>query len=153
MVDTDNSHALASLGYCRDGAIIRFNGFFVDVPSDDAGGESGPPADLQYLGETANVTLELTKFDATVASTIVPRVWGGTAGQPAAPTGNSNTLMFQGSLSYRLVLVTGAAPYNFPRVVFREPHEINRGAKYSTWRLEATAYRNGSGILWNNNTS
>lgn len=149
-VDTGGSHALEDLGYTRDGAMVRFLNYLIDVPSDDAGGESGPPADIEYLGLAAQVTLDFTKFDSAVAAKVASKTYGGTAGTPATP----GLLMIGGGYSYRLVIVTASGPYNFPCVVFREPDEINRGTKYSTWRLEANAYKNPStGVLWNATTT
>ncbi len=145
-VDTASSHTLELLGYTRDGAFARFDGYFHDVPVDTHGGEAGPPADVQFMGETALVTLEFTSYDEAVAQKIRPRTYGGTAGTPAA----AGLLMLGGSLFHRLVINSAVTPLNFPCAVFREPYEINKGTKFSSWRVEATAYAHPStGILYN----
>ena len=144
-VDTGSAHALETLGYTQNGASVRFNGFFLDVHTDENGGDDGPPTDVQYLGETADITLDFTKFDTTVADKIRPRIYGGSAGT----VGSVGTLMSGSSSTYRLCINSPTTPLNFPVVIFREPIEINKGTKYSTWRLVGTAYKNGSNVLYN----
>ena len=148
-VDTGSVNALEILGWTADGAHIDFEGFFLDVPTDENGGESGPPADIQYLGETARIRLELTKWDTTVEDKITSRVRGTSAGVVATP----GTLLIGGGLTTRLLILTTARPINFPVCVFREPIEINKGTKYSRLVISATAYKNGSGVLHNATTS
>ena len=43
------------LGYTRNGADITHEGFFLDVPGDENGGDEGPPIEIQFLGEIARV--------------------------------------------------------------------------------------------------
>lgn len=148
-MDTGSAHALENLGYTRDGAQIRSDAYMLDVPSDDAGGESGPPADVQHLGEVMHIIMDLTKWDATILAKVTPRKYGGTAGTPGTP----GSLLIGGGLTYRLIVYTAVTPLNFPCVIFREPYEFNRGTKFSTMRLEGTAYKNGSGLLYNNDTT
>ena len=143
-VDSGEDNALETLGLTRNGADITFEGYFLNVPNDDNGGDDGPASDIQYLGETARIRLELTKFDNLIADKITPRERGATAG--TIPTiGN---LQFQGSKSHRLVIHTTTLPYNFPRVIFRAPVEINKGTKFSTLIIEAEAYKNGSNVFY-----
>src|SRR5689334_12322882 len=113
-IDTGTSHSLETLGLTRDGGTVRFDPYVLDIHTDGEGGESGPPADVQYLGETAQIHLELTKWDEAVADKIRPRLYGGTAGI-VAPAG---TLMIGSGLSFRLLLYSTTRPYNFPIVLF-----------------------------------
>lgn len=152
---------LEELGYTRDGAMVRLNPSMIDVPSDDAGGETAV-ADVEFISMTAHLTFEFTKFDDVVANKLVARAFGSLGGTPPTP----GQLMFYGTgaanaqYAVRILILYsntqpasaarfGGGPMNFLRCVLREPDEINRGTKYSTWRLEATAYKDDNGVLWN----
>lgn len=148
-VDTGSSNALETLGITRNGAEITDNGYFLDVHTDTDGGDDGPPTDIQYLGQTATIRLELTKYDEAVAAKLRPRLYGGTDGV----VGTVGSLLIGGSKTYRLLIHSVTDPYNFPVVVFREPIEINKGTKFSTLLIVGTAYRNGSSVLRNATTS
>ena len=52
---------LYTLGYTQNGAFITTEGYTVNVPGDENGGDDGPPIEIQSLGETARVRLEFTK--------------------------------------------------------------------------------------------
>lgn len=153
MTDTGAGHALENLGFTRNGVNHTSNGFFLPVPCDDNGGDDGPPADIQNLGETIDLEMEFTKFDEAVANKIRPRMYAGTLGQPNTPLGTPGGLMFSGGYTYRLVLIPTNRPLNFPQVVFQAPMQINKGTRFSTWILRATAYKNASGVLFNTTTT
>jgi hypothetical protein len=144
-VGTGSVGALESLGYTRQAADIRSQGFFLDVPGDENGGDQGPPIDIQYLGEIARVRLELTKWDEVVAAKVRSRLAAGTEGTP----GTAGTLMFGGSKSIRVLVHSTTGPMNFPRAFLRDPWEIAKGTRYSTLVLEFEAHKDGSGILYN----
>lgn len=152
-VDTGTGvpHAREVLGYTRDGAGIRFDGYWIDIPCDTHGGEQGPPSDIQILGETALITLDLTKWDEAVIAKIKQRAYGQvteglvTGGAGATAVGS---LMIGGALTYRLIIGSLFDAFDFPVAIFREPIEINKGTKYSTYRVEATAYRHTDGYLY-----
>jgi len=147
-VGTGSADALEDLGYTRDGVILRHDGYFAEVKCDDYGGEAGPGCDLQYMGETAQITLELTKWDATIAQKLLSRHKGGTAG--TIPT--AGTLMLAGNKYFRLLVSNTNLIRNYPYVIFRDPIELNAGTKFSTLRLEGTAWNVG-GTLWNTTAS
>lgn len=152
--NASSNYALETLGYTRDGATIRLDGYFLDVKTDDAGGEAGPPADVQWLGQTAMIGLELTNWDHDVSEKIVNRVKSqqtpGSITVANAPTG---TLMIANSAYHRLVLIPSIGrSYNFPYAFFRDAAEINKGTKYSTLRVEAYALAVSNGttsVLYN----
>lgn len=148
-LDTGDANALEILGTTRNGVEITFEGFFLDVPGDENGGDDGPPIDVQYLGETARIRMELTKWDTAIADKITHRERGGTAG--VVPT--AGNLQFQGSKSYRLLINTVSVPFNFPRTIIRMPIEINRGTKFSTLVIEGEAHKNASNVLYDNTNS
>jgi len=144
-VDTGASHSLETLGYTRDGVEVRFEARYLDVPSDDMGGEAGPPTEVQYLGEIAVIRLELTKYDPAVANKI-QRLYDQTPGQPGTP----GTLLFSAAETYRLVIDCADTPLNFPRCFLRDAIEINKGTRFSRLLMVFEAHKDASGVLWNN---
>ena len=152
-VGTGVNGAMEILGYTRDGVSIRYDGHFLDVPTDDAGGEAGPPADIQHLGETAMITLEMTKFDSAVAGRLAARIRNTVAGAFNSP--GTLLLSSSGAYSTRVLVypIDTNQSVNFPTCIIREPIEINKGTKYSQLRFEATAYSAYSGPLANSNTT
>jgi hypothetical protein len=144
-----NLASLSLLGYTRNGAEMSQQGFFLDVPGDEYGGDDGPPIDVQYMGETATIRLELTKWDATVAAEVEARLQGGTGGTPGVP----GTLMFGGSVSWRVLLDTTSGDRNFLRCFPREVIELNKGTRFSTLVVVFEAHEGAGGVLWNTDTA
>jgi len=144
-ISVDVGSGLTALGYTRQGAEIRDQAFWIDVPGDQYGGDQGPPIDVQYLGEIARIRLELTKWDETVATNLRARLAGDTEGQPGTP----GTLMFGGSKCSRLLINPTTGPWNFPRAFLRDVWEMNKGTKYSTLVLEYEAHKDANGVLYN----
>lgn len=138
-----NLAALSLLGYTRNGADITAEGYFVNVPGDQNGGDDGPPIDVQYMGETARIRVELTKWDSTVAATIEARLQGGTGGTPGTP----GSLM--SANAFRLLLDTTTGDRNFLRVFPRGAIELNKGTRYSIMVFEFEAHEGSGGVLWN----
>ncbi len=143
--------ALQDLGYTRNGAGLSFEGLFQDVPSDDMGGDAGPPADVLYHGEIARIRLELTKWDADVVEILNGRLRGlATPGTPSFP----GKLMFAGGYDIRLLILTATKPYNFPRTIIRQPIQLpDRGSKFSVVVVEFEAHVDGTGVLWNHTST
>jgi hypothetical protein len=54
-VNTGSAGVLETVGYTRNGADLTTEGFWIDVPGDENGGDSGPPIEIQYVGEMARV--------------------------------------------------------------------------------------------------
>ena len=143
------------LGYTRNGLQPAEQGYYLNVPGDQNGGEEGPPIEIQWLGLTANIRLELTKYDMTVAHYIRRQLDNVTQGAPAA----AGSLMFSAALGCRLTLVPLAGgsgigiPQNFPRCITRQAIEVGRGSKFSTLVCEFEAHKDSSGICWNSSTT
>ena len=144
--------ALADFGYTQDGAQITTEGHTINVPGDENGGDEGPPVEIQMLGETARVTLQMTKWDSTVGNALAKR--------SAAVAGGARTpgrLVFANGDYVRLVISAPNAPWNFPCAVLqRTPITINAGTKYSRLALEFECYKNPAatngadlGVLYN----
>lgn len=140
------STVLTDLGYARNDIHVTEEAYYHNVPGDANGGDDGPPIDIQILGMTARIRLELTKWDITTANAIRARVDNGTLGTPP----DTGTLMFQDSKSFQLYINTPNAAFDmhFPRVVARAPIEVGRGTKFATLVCELEAHKNASGVLW-----
>jgi hypothetical protein len=136
-VDTGASHALEDLGITQDGVELTFQAYALDVPTDEDGGTDGPPTDVQWLGETAQIRLQLTKWDAAIGDKVAARIRGFNPGAQGTP----GTLWITSGRYFRLLVLPVITPINFPCVVFREPIEINKGTKFSRFVLSGTAYR------------
>ena len=150
-VGTGDGGSLDTLGYTRDGAQITYEAYSVDVPGDEFGGDEGPPIDIQYLGETARIRLEMTKYDSSVKDKLEDRLLGENAGTPGTP----GTLLFADSKTVRLAIDTANdnPDRNFPRATLvKTPIEVNKGTKYSTLILEFVAYEDADGVLFNTTT-
>jgi hypothetical protein len=141
--------SMSTLGTTQNGVTMVFDSYQENVPGDANGGDAGPPIDVQVFGETARVRCEFSKWDTTVADTIRARVSGGTAGTP--PTAGS--LMFQSSLSFRLLINAASSPINFLRAIPRMPIELNKGTRFSVLVIEFECHKNAAGVLWNRSTS
>jgi len=140
---------LLDLGYTRNGVDADEEAFFLDVPGDEYGGDSGPPIEIQWLGAIARIRLELTKFDRTVFDNLRKRVQGSTLGQPAT----SGTLMIADTKYCRLCLVSANDPRNFPIAIPRNVIGMNLGTRFQTAVCEFECHTNASGVLWNTTVS
>jgi len=151
------SDNIEDLGYTRNGIELSFQGFFLDVPGDENGGDDGPPVDVQYMGEIATIRMELTKYNSTVAEKVSARVNGGSAGVPVA----AGTLMFgdnnvlANEVAWRLLIQvsSGVGNMNFLRAFPRNVIELNKGTRFSTLVAEFEAHKNAAGVLWNTSTA
>lgn len=144
LIRVDYGIGLRDLGYTVNGAEVSFNGFYANVPGDENGGDQGPPIDVQYFGETADIRLILTKWDADVADEIAARLASATAGVPAS----AGSLMFGSGNTFRLLIASPNDPLNFPRAFPRGPITINKGTQHSRLVLEFEAHKSGAGILY-----
>ena len=146
------SGALQELGFTQNGVFLTSQTFTENVPGDENGGDSGPPIEIQYMGEIYRVRLELTKWDATVAEHLKARFRGATSGTPPTAGG----LVFAGNGYFRLCChynAGGTSPVpsadNFPcATMIGEPIELNKGTKWSRLVLDFICYKHPtSGIL------
>lgn len=125
-----------------DGAHVQDSRYYVNCSADENAGESGPPVEVLFAGETVTIRLEMTKWDPAVAAKL------------QASPGAVGTLMFNASKTVRVLLNTTSGPMNFPRCFLRNPWEINKGTKYSRLVLEFEAHRSGpSGGIFDDGTT
>jgi hypothetical protein len=152
-VDTGGGNTLEILGYTRNGADVTEEGFFIDVPGDENGGDAGDPIDIQYIGEMARVRLEITKLDVAVMNKVMARL-----NLPASPKvrgtiGTPGYFMFLNGATTRLLINTPTDPQNFLRAVLRAPTQRNMGVRFTMAVLEFDCYKNANGVLYNSVTT
>lgn len=119
----------ASLGYTRDGAQIRIEPRFIDIPSDYYGGQSGAPADVQVVGAIATVQCEMPHYDKAECHKLTAFYKAGVAGTLPA----FGTLLRQGSLHAVLLLDGVNEDWTFNQAIIRQAVELNKGTRFSTF--------------------
>lgn len=139
-----SSGGLQTLGYSRNGVDITYEGYHLDVHGDENGGDDGPPIEVQYMGEKANVRLELTKFDRAVADLCTSRLDGADPGEPGA----AGTLMFGANKMFRLLLDSPDRVRNFPWAFVRGSIEENQGTKFTTLVMQIECHKDSTGVLF-----
>jgi len=144
----DSKNTLKTLGYTTNGADLVFDGFYVNVPGDENGGDEGPPIEVLMLGMIARVRLELDKYDTAVIDAINARYWA----NPVPTVGTPPTvgiMMFANDYTFRLKVTTTVRTYDFPRAFTRGPIEMPRyGSKYSMVVCEFECHKNAWGVLF-----
>lgn len=116
------------LGYSRDGVNIRFEPRYLDIFSDDFGGQNGAPADAQFMGAIATVQAELVKYEQAEVHRLTSFEKSGTAG--VLP--QLGTLIRQEE-EYATLLLNGKhEDWTFSVAFMRQPIEVNKGTKFST---------------------
>lgn len=144
LVRIDAGSGLETLGYTDNGTELEHQPFYEDVPGDENGGDAGPPIDISYFGQISLIRGTLTKFDQAVIQKLEAFLSGATAGTPGTP----GTLMFADSKTIRVLLQTTSEPRNFTRCVVRRLQSV-RGSRATRYVFEFAAYKNDSGVLWN----
>jgi hypothetical protein len=154
--------AMLYLGHTRNGAEIELREYEGEVPTDENGGEEGPPTDKQFFGMSATIRLDMTRYlDTAMAQVRFAMASGSVVGTLATAAGTLGAgylpsevgkLKYANANMYRLlvratfgqshVLTTPeqAKIWNFPRCSFQEPKSVNHGSKFSAHLLLAAAY-------------
>jgi hypothetical protein len=117
------------LGWSINGVEIIEDVFMGDIPSDQNGGDLGPPVDIQYFGQIDRVRIEMSTFDPNVLDAIQPRMNGGTFGEITVP----GTLIGAGGFGYGLAIVpySGLRPRRYFLAIPRQPVQRNKGTRYT----------------------
>jgi hypothetical protein len=126
------------LGYSEDGFSVRVEPFFDKVHSDDFGGRAGPPADEQLLAGIAIIEGDFTKYVKAEMDKLSSFQKGGTAG--VFP--NIGSFVRQDGLLAELVLDGVNDDWTFPRALIRRAFEVNKGTRYSRYRVGWEAWVN-----------
>jgi len=136
---------LESLGYTSNGARIQEEDFYEEVHTDEQGGDAGPPVELIYHGKRVRVTLELTKWDGTVADKLAARVSGTSQPGKQLEAGNA---MIANQKAFRLVLKSSVGSWDLPVAIVRGQFEINKGSRPSRLLISFECYPDSTGIIY-----
>ena len=80
-INTGRAGAFTLSRLTRDGVMITPEAYWIEVKTDDNGGEAGPPTEIQYIGETSRIRCEMTKYDPNNALLLQTRLNGLNLGQ------------------------------------------------------------------------
>jgi len=102
------------LGYTRGGARITEQSFVNELKSDVSGGEHGPVADFQFLGEIHRIELELAQYDESVLAVLETRVNAGV-------TRSKGMLLGCAGAQFRMVLISTNFARNYTKSFLVDP--------------------------------
>lgn len=130
------------LGESADEIRIAHNIFKNPVPGDRNGGRAGDPIEEQYLGESASVSLELSRFDLAVA-TVMQRA-GGLLTVPGKIPNNVIGALMRRDHSYRVTFratVDSSRTRNFWCGIVERAHILAGGTKFEMFQAEISFHR------------
>jgi hypothetical protein len=133
---------LFKLGESADEIRIRPQMFTNPVPGDRNGGRSGDPIEEQYLGESASVSLELSRFDTIVAAAL--QTSGGILTTPGTIPDTAVGALMRRDHSYRFLFhstVLATRSKNFPCAIVKQPHILAGGTKFEMFQAEISFHR------------
>lgn len=120
-----------NLGYTRNGVSVRINPRFKDYKIDHSGGDEGIPDESQFLGATADISIELEKYDRDPAEILTSFNQGGAAGIHA----NMGALVKGDSLYAVLDLVGATHTIRFPVAVIKGGQELSFSLRASMFMV------------------
>ena len=88
-----NGSAYSNLGYTDDGVRATINTYHEDVMTDDYG--SSIPGDVQFMGQDANISLPMVRWDAATMASVLGLIRNNSAG--AHLQADIGTLLIAGS--------------------------------------------------------
>ncbi len=151
-----SSAAMVKLGESLDMLDTEQNEYNKEVPGDANGGPDGPPIEIQFLGLTYTIRLNLSKYDPTFAAAMEGRGVNATTGTILDAEIGALKLLSKSSRLCIVSAVTGTA-INFPCCLIRDAISYGQGTKFSTFSATITAYRapvgHASAGIIKNNTS
>lgn len=155
-VSVDTGGGLEELGLTANGVQIVQQDFWESVPTDENGGDAGPPSDELYHGEVHLIQLELTNWDDVVAGQIQYRT---NKASPTAGQYENCKLMIGDSAAMRVLLNGPNFTRNYPRCIPKGPINLGPiGARYSRLFVTFVAYSTAGAsltdprTLWNTTT-
>lgn len=129
------SGALSQLGISEDGADIEITSHDQPVMTDAAG--PALPADLQDMGEDANIRIALSAYDVDALKAVRKRGNAATEGL----SGNRGRLLATNGHSIRLVIDSETDEvWRFWTTVLRGPRHAKVGTRYTVQRLNFYAW-------------
>lgn len=154
LVDTGASRALESFGWTANGADFREGRQTLPIPGDQNGGDNGVPIEIQDLGATISMRLEMTKWDNAVAAKIRRGNNPVATAFSSIPLGGvvtPGTFIVANGGYFRLLLkpVDTSWAHNFLCAIPEgEPYSLNLGAKHSRLIVSFTCYPL-NGVIFN----
>lgn len=140
------------VGQAMDMTDIREIPYLHNVPGDKNGGNQGPPIEVQYLGGTARIRMEMSRWDTTALNLL--RAWSKNI-QGNVQQSDVGTLMLQAH-GHRVILdaIDAPLPLSFPCCIVRDPISYGVGTKFSAMLVEFEAHRHPvTGILYDSNVT
>ena len=150
--------ALEFLGWTVNGADIEESPFFSPIVSDEYGGDAGPPSDYQLMGTQHRISLEMSKYNETVAAKL-NNFYNTVQAVTDSLTASVGMLINCNSLTTRLLLVGGPAGSptfvrNYPAAMIIEPFgRAPIGAQATRARLGFISNAKAGVTPWNTTTS
>lgn len=137
------------LGYTVNGVQIMERPFVADVKSDEAGGDHGPPVDIQLFGAEHHISIEIERYNDTVLAEL-ERFYNNTT---AVAVGG---LLNQSGSTVRVLICSADLTTfvrNYPICYLRDDIRKPVGSKVTRATLSFRAYQYGSTAPWNLTTT
>lgn len=141
------------LGESADEIRLQHQIYKNPVPGDRNGGRSGDPIEEQYLGESASVSLELSRFDTGVAEAL--KQAGGLLTVPGKIPDTVMGALMRRDHSYRFTFkasVDSTRTKNFWCGIVEKAHILAGGTKFEMFQAEVNFHRAPPGH-WSSNDS
>jgi len=113
--NTGTAGAMEFLGWTRGGLEIQEQPFISELKSDYSGGEQGPFADIQWLGEVHQLTAELGQYNPAILAKYARRVQAGVASR------TKGMLIGCSSGYFRVLFLAANFARNYTRVFINDP--------------------------------
>ena len=107
--------AMEFLGWTRGGLEIQEQSFEAELKSDLSGGEQGPFADMQYLGEVHSLTAELTQYNPAILAKYARRV------NASVATRTKGMLIGCSGGYFRVLFLSANFARNYTKVFINDP--------------------------------
>lgn len=141
--------AFFKLGESENGITVRKTQYIGRVTGDRYGGNEGPPVENQFFGLSADIPLDLSRWDP--AQVVKFENFGGLLTTNGAVPLDTVGALLQRDHGIRLLLLCrrdNTLSINFPCTLWSSPHETGKGTKYAKCSFSVTANRAPEGY-WN----
>jgi len=143
--NTAASNVFEYLGDTKGGARITEQTFNAELKSDISGGEPGPPADWQLLGELHQIELELARYTETVLAKLEARVNTGS-------TRSKGMLIGCSGAQFKVVLIGSGFVRKYTNVFIIEPIDRSPIGTLTQYpRLVLTGLEDASNVVSSGN--
>jgi hypothetical protein len=146
-------NSLFKLGESENGIRVRKNQFIGRVTADRYGGNEGPPGENQFFGLSADIELDLSRWDPL--QVVKFEKFGGLLATAGAVALDEVGGLIQRDHGIRLLLLCHrdeTLTINFPCTFWSSPQEQGKGTKYSKCSFSVIANRAPEGY-WNSGSA